>query len=108
MKRLVEVELKNKTKRKNRYIFLKLALVIFALYMCFVMVNQQIEINKKQIKLNSIRQELKEQNASNAELKGVLNADTEHTEEYIEKIARERLGLSKQNEKIYIGVTVEE
>ncbi len=76
--------------------------------MCFVMVNQQLEINKKQVRLASIQSELKEQNYTNDELKNVLNADTEKTEKYVEKIARERLGLSKRNEKIYIGVTVEQ
>lgn len=99
---------KNKAKKqKNKYMFLKLALVAFSIYMCVVMVNQQITINKKQQELNNIRHQLEIQQNNNDNLEKVLNSDQGETEKYIEKIARESLGLSKPGEKIFIGIAGE-
>lgn len=97
----------NVKKQKNKYIFLKLALVAFSIYMCVVMINQQITINKKQQELNNIKHQLDIQESNNNNLEKVLSSDQSETEKYIEKIARESLGLSKPGEKIFIGIAGE-
>lgn len=94
-------------KQKNKYLILKLALVAFAIYMCVVMVNQQITINKKQQELANIKHQLEIQETNNNNLEKVLRSDQSETEKYIEKIARESLGLSKPGEKIFIGISGE-
>ncbi len=107
MAKIKQVKVKNKKQKKSGFTLLKFALAAFAVYMCIVMVKQQIEINHKQLQLDSIQSQIKTQEHDNNELKGVISSDQKQTEKYIEKIARESLGLSKAGERIFVGIMSE-
>ena len=107
MAKIKEVKVKNKKQGKTAFTLLKLSLLAFAIYMCILMAKQQIEINTKQIQLDSIKNQIQLQEHDNNELKGVIASSQKESEKYIEKIARESLGLSKPGERIFIGIAKE-
>ncbi len=69
---------------------------IFAINMCYVVVNQQITMNKIQSQIDTTTAETKELKSSNEKLQDQLKMT--HTDQYSEMLAREKLGLIKQGE----------
>lgn len=105
-----EAEKKKKIKKKEKTkkgIIIRIAVVAFVLYMCVVMINQQADIKQKEAELDSLNSQISVQDIENEQLREVLNSDQEQTQEYIEKIAREELGLSNPGERVYIGISGE-
>lgn len=89
------------SKRKKPGIWL-IALVAFFLYCAYVTIDQQKVINSKEMELKNIQEKIKAEEKLNAELKKqkeMINSD-----EYIEKVAREKLGMVKKNEKVFIDM----
>lgn len=87
--------------RKLRVKWFRLAVLLTVGYCAYVFICQQLEINaiKREMNVTQIKMEqLKQQNASLAEEKSLLN-----TPAYVEKIAREELGLAKPGEVPYIS-----
>ena len=65
-------------------------------------IDQQKVINSKEMELKNIQEKIKAEEKLNAELKKqkeMINSD-----EYIEKVAREKLGMVKKNEKVFIDM----
>lgn len=104
MKKIKEAKKDNKNITKKG-IIIKVAVVAFVIYMCVVMINQQVQIKEKKIQLAALNSQIDVQEIQNKQLNQVLSSDEEQTKEYIEKIAREELGLAKPGEKVYIGVS---
>lgn len=80
-------------------------LLIFALcvYVAFTLVKQQITLSKCDDVSQDYRQKIAEAQAENKSLEDELSqADTD---EYLESIAREKLGLIKANERVFIDIT---
>ena len=72
---------------------------VFLLYFAYVFYEQQDILKAKTGQMKRIQAKIEEQEKVNRELqkqKEMLDSD-----EYIEKIARERLGMVKQGEKIF-------
>ncbi|WP_035795482.1 FtsB family cell division protein [Clostridium akagii] len=69
---------------------------IFVINMCYVAVNQQITMNKIQAQIDSKATETKELKSSNQKLQDELKMA--RSDQYSEKLAREKLGLIKQGE----------
>ena len=65
--------------------------------------NQQVQINDKKQKLETLSKKLEMQENENAELKKQLEDNEENQNEYIEKTARKNFNLSKKGEKVYIS-----
>jgi len=90
----------NKRRKIN---FKKLLYLILILYMVFIFIQQQITIyhlDKQKMEMQKEMNTLLEQNkALKEQIKYVKS------KEYIEKVAREELGLVKDNEIIYIDVS---
>lgn len=97
MKRLKFFEIKNKTR------LIKILLATVAVSMLFkgVMQQPQIAANKREIaKLNEQIKYEKQRQVEIDEMRDKVNTD-----EYIEKIAEEKLGLVKNNVKIFVDVS---
>lgn len=69
---------------------------IFIINMCYLLINQQIIINRIQSKIYDKTEQAKEIENNNSKLQDELKMAK--TDEYSEKLAREKLGLIKQGE----------
>lgn len=79
-----------------------LALAVFFLYFAYVFVDQQKIIYNKEIEMQNIQEKISEESKQGEELKKqkeMLNSD-----EYIEKVAREKLGMVKEKERVFVDV----
>lgn len=89
-----------KIKKKRKIIWSNFFVFVFILYAIFTIANQQITIYK----LNKTRQEVNHNieiaQKENEKLKDMLQYTS--TKEYIEKMAREQLGLVKSDETVYV------
>lgn len=81
----------------------KICLFIFAVYFAFVIVNLQIEIKRRRAELDDLQLKIESQYVQNTELKRVLEAGDDN--EYVERIARERLGFAYPDEKVLIDIS---
>lgn len=89
-----------KSKKKRKIIWTNFFVFIFILYAVFTIANQQITIYK----LNKTRQEvahnIEAAQKENEKLKDMLQYTS--TKEYVERMAREQLGLVKSDEIVYV------
>ncbi len=97
--------MQTKTKRKTRSILFKLALLLLLAVVVFQLVNLQMQISKKSDELQTLQQQVEQQEQENEQLQSQL--DNGITDEYIEKIAREKLGYVSPFERIYVDITQE-
>jgi cell division protein FtsB len=65
-------------------------------------VNQQRIIFDKNLELSRLEEKIAEEKTVNEELK--KESEIIQDDEYIEKIAREKLGMVKKNERIYVDI----
>jgi len=90
-------------KNKWKTALIRLGILCGSIYIIYIFIQQQTVLNgyKKQEQYYLARIEEEKRKAEELEqLKAVYNTD-----EYIEKIAREKLGFVKQNEKIFIDAS---
>lgn len=77
-------------------------LLIIFLYLSYIAVNQQGLIYAKNQELNKLEEKIAEEKKINEELK--KQSKMIESDEYIEKIAREKLGMVKKNERVYVDI----
>lgn len=92
---------KNRKNPRNKAvsILLRLALLVFSVYVLFSIGNLQIQLNEGRKELNRLNQVKTEKTRKINELMNLLDSGTEA--DFIEKAARERLGYVYSDEKIY-------
>lgn len=91
---------KNKKIKLNKSFLFRVAVVCFVIYVLVGFVSLQIEISNKREQLEAINAQIEEANQQNQEYQNIL--DSADDSEYIEKYAREKLGYSYANEKVFI------
>ena len=87
-------------KQKNTFgIFILLAIFI---YLSYIFVNQQRLLYAKNLELNKIENKISEEE----KLKNELSIEKEmiQSDKYIEKVAREKLGMVKKDERIFMDI----
>ena len=75
-------------------------LLIFFLYFAWEMVGQQKMLYSKSLDMQKIQSKVNEETKINEDLKKeqkIMNSD-----EYIEKVAREKLGMVKEGERVFV------
>ena len=82
-------------------------LVVFAFYVVFTLVNQQVEIAEKKAQLEELNEEIVIQEVKNDEMKQVNELDDSENDAYIERVAREEFDYSKQGERVFVNVAGE-
>ncbi len=86
--------------KKRGLTFKRIAITVFVIYAAIILTNQQMTIAK----LNKTKQEavgrIQKVNQENEKLKDMINHAA--TPEYVERMAREQLGLVKIGERVYI------
>lgn len=91
-----------KSTSKNRIKFGRLFIVFFVIYTIYALINQQILISKLYKTEEQKKQNIQEVISKNEKLKEIM--EYSNTDEYLEKMAREQLGLVKPEEKVYIDI----
>lgn len=98
--------MKENLKKKGKFrvfsIF-NIIIVSMASYVIYTIANQQVALNKYNSQIEAYEVQIKAKKDL-LELY-TIDKDNETTDEYIEKVARESLGLIKPYEKIYIDVS---
>jgi cell division protein FtsL len=88
-------------KRKKSKVALVLTLCVLG-YFAYTLSGQEQIIRDKQSQLTSINQKIEDEKSKNAELK--KQKDQVNSNEYVEKVAREKLGMVKPDERIFVDV----
>ncbi len=89
-----------KKKRKSSIgVFILLAIF---LYLSFIAVNQQKLLDSKSLELARLEDKIEYEAKLNEEL--TKESEMIQSDEYIEKIAREKLGMVKKNERVYVDI----
>lgn len=78
------------------------SIAVILVYLLFIAVNQQKLLNAKDLELSRIDSRIKEETRLNEELN--KEKETIQSDEYIEKVAREKLGMVKKDQKVYVDI----
>lgn len=99
----------NKTKKRKidkKRLGLVIVVAFFAIYFVYIMIWQQVMISQKNKEIRALEEKINAASQQTEELKKELeNIDDP---EYLEKIARERLGLVRPNERIFVDANKDE
>jgi cell division protein FtsB len=85
-------------KKKKKLRFKKVIIVFASMYVGYILISTQITMLKLKKELDVKQQELSKQSDKNQKLQGEVSKMTSNPDEYLEKLARERLGLIKEGE----------
>ena len=91
-----------KTKRKlnpRRFVFAMLA-IGFVVYFVYVMIWQQVTISKKNQEIDALQEKISAASQQTEKLQEEL--DNLNDPAYLERIAREKLGLVEPNERVFV------
>ncbi len=93
---------KTKTAKKiNMKVFLKKGLFCCILiYICFLLISQQFSLSRLNEKKDDIEIKIAAAQKEQTELQA--QKDASGTDEYLERVAREKLGYMKPSEKVFI------
>ena len=87
-------------RRTKKTKILRLALLVFAVYVVSYFIIMQIDIENRRTELLAIEDELKKEEYINKELTSILKFGKSN--EYIMKIAREKLGYVFPEERVFV------
>ncbi|MBR1884430.1 MAG: septum formation initiator family protein [Clostridia bacterium] len=95
-----------KKEKKSKFRIFKISNIILIGIFCYFVTTfaeQQVSLNKYNSQIESYEAQIK---AKKEELKlYIVDKENETSDEYVEKVARETLGLVKPYERIYIDVS---
>ena len=99
----VDSKLNTKKKKKYRVDFVRVFLIVSLVCFSISFVKQQFEINEYNVKINGVNQEIADAYIRIEELNE--RQESGDDPEFIEKVAREELGLVKPHERIFIDIS---
>lgn len=88
--------------KKKKSTFGIFALLAIFLYLSYIAIGQQKLLNTKEIEMSKIESKIQEETKENEKLK--REKEIIDSDEYKEKVARDRLGMVKDNERVYIDI----
>lgn len=80
---------------------MSVAVLVFCVYFVCMMIGQQSTINRKNNEIRNLNEQITSANQETERLKEEL--ENVNDPEYLERRAREKLGLVGPNERVYIG-----
>ena len=89
-----------KKKIDNKKLIKKVGIIVLGIYVLFILINQQKTLNSYKTSQKYYEEEIEKKVAYQETLKETK--DSINSEEYIEKIAREKLDMYLPNEKVYL------
>ncbi len=82
--------------------FMILVLCLAFLYFSYLAIGQQRILDAKNLEMAKIEKKIEEEERANEELKREI--EIIDSDEYKEKVARERLGMVKKNERVFVDI----
>lgn len=98
-KKILKKDQKNKG---NKISYLKLFFAVFLAYFLYTMYTQQLQINKYNSQITMYQQDITSVSKLNKYYES--QEASMQTDEFIEKMAREKLGYVKPYEKIFVDI----
>lgn len=96
--------MKAKKRKPQKHSFiLTLALLLAVGYFVISFISAQLEIREKEKQAAEVRAQVEQQQAENERLQAVVDGGDE--KQYIERVAREKLGYVMPDEKVYYDIT---
>lgn len=89
-----------KRRKQRGSLLTRLAVFCFVGYIAATLIGMQLEVLSKRRELESLQQGIEQQELLNAETERLLSLSSD--EEYIERIARDRLGFAYPDERVFI------
>lgn len=93
---------KSRREYRNKHSMLKLALSVFIVFMAVQIAQSWYKINKKTAQIEILDQKIAAQTLKNNEMERLIAEGS--NDEYIERVAREKLGLVMPGESVYINI----
>jgi len=88
---------------KKKFKLLKYIVIIaIGIYVIITLINQQKVLNSYKDTEKQLALQIEEQKEYQDEL--TLSSQNINSQEYIEKVAREKLGMYKTNERVYVNI----
>ena len=81
---------------------MKLVILVFAIYVIYTLISQQQILNSYKVEANKYTNDILQAQAEQEKLNETKN--NINSNEYIEQIAREKLGMYLPNERVYIDI----
>ncbi|MEG0305785.1 MAG: septum formation initiator family protein [Oscillospiraceae bacterium] len=94
---------KTKPKTKLTSLLGWLGACVLSLYLVVSLITTQVEIVANRNQLLAVHGEIETQKAQNTEIKRVLETSSE--DELIERIARDRLGYARPDERVFVDMS---
>lgn len=92
-----------KKKGSPKKLFKTAGLLFACVYVAYILITQQIALSKTKSISADYKDKIQEAQLEQKQLQDEL--DKTGTDEYLERMAREKLGLVKANERVYIDMT---
>lgn len=84
-------------------LLIRAGVVLLGGYLVVGMVMNQVDISSKKQQLKTLQQQLTAQQEQNDELSRILDSGSD--QEIIERVARDKLGYAKPNERVFVDIT---
>lgn len=97
---------KPKRKLNPQKALIAAAVLVFAVYFLYIMIWQQITLSGKNKKIEELEAQVQTASEKTEELEAEL--ENLNDPEYLEKIAREKLGLVRPNERVFVDANKSE
>ncbi|MBP0979083.1 MAG: septum formation initiator family protein [Oscillospiraceae bacterium] len=89
--------------KKNKKSYFNFIFFIFCFYCIWNIVFTQVEIKKQTKQLEIAKQKYQDQIDTNEEYKNIIELET--NDEYIKRVAREKLDFISQDERVFIDIS---
>ncbi len=99
-------ETKKKAKLNPKRFAVAMIVIIFAVYFIYVMIWQQVMLSRKNKEIDALEEQITAATQQAEELEKEL--ENLNDPEYLERIAREKLGLVRPNERVFVDVNQSE
>ncbi len=96
----------NKPKLNKKKFVLAMVVIFFVIYFVYTMIWQQMMLSKKNRQIEQLQQEIQQATAQTEKLEKELS--NLNDPDYLEKIAREKLGLVLPNERVFVDANKSE
>ncbi len=80
-----------------------LGIAAVCVYVAYTLIDQQITLSKRGDVIEEYKAKIAEAQMANQRLEDEL--EQADTDEYLERVAREKLGLVKANERVFVDIT---
>ena len=87
----------------RKSLMLRLCVFAFVVYAAILLIDMQIDIASRSRQLTELQQRVENQRISNKELERQLAMGMD--QEYVERIARERLGFISPDETVFVDIS---